>query len=103
MKDFEVKAPVEHKILHEQQQEKKVQFAGSLNPHRGHTLFEINKITGEIRPAAYQDIVLGVGPNGQPKVSRKVVMKKDCLYKSCLNEKNARRHFESYKRKYGLS
>lgn len=58
----------------------------SICQHKGHTLFEIDCSTGKIEAAKYEQIdglFLGEG------VRKKVIIKQNCLYVSCLNKKGA--------------
>lgn len=59
----------------------------SVTQHKGHTMFEINCTTGEIIPAKYEEINANIVTG---KVSRKIIVNKNCLYISCLNKKNSR-------------
>ncbi len=67
-------------------------YQGTLNPHQGHTLFEINTKTGEIAKAQFEqeaikwDDAVNLGIRS---LSRKCIVKPDYLYISALNEKNA--------------
>lgn len=77
------------------QSEKKYQLEklGTLTPHKGHTLFQINLETGEVTVAEFERVDvelsrLGAAANYK-KVARKVIQKKDCIYISALNQKNA--------------
>jgi len=65
--------------------EKKVKKIGSINPHRGHTLFSVNKKTFEIKKAEFkkEDFVMHV-----KEPNRRVDVEEDCLYIPALNKKN---------------
>lgn len=67
------------------------------NPHKGHTLWEISLVTGDIKAAEYEQIDmditrLGVSPNLQT-VRKKVLTKPNCIYISALNIQNAAKKF----------
>lgn len=61
----------------------------SIVPYKGHTLFEINCTTGEIVPAEYEDVTADF----DGKVRRKVIVKDNSLYISCLNKKSAAKKY----------
>lgn len=65
----------------------------TIRPHKGHTLFEIDCSTGEINAAKYEQIdgvFSGVG------VRKKVLIKENCLYISCLNKKTALKKYTAW-------
>jgi len=62
----------------------------SIIPFKGHTLFEINCSTGEILKAEYEEINAGF-INGN--VRKKILVKPNCLYISCLNKKSAKKKY----------
>lgn len=78
------------KLTAERQQEKKVKFLGSAKIKKGHTLFEFNFATQEIKPASFEetDIHYSTAKKGG-KPHRKVVVNEQCTYVPALNEKNA--------------
>lgn len=59
----------------------------SIRPHKGHTLFEINPITGKCKEAVYEKTDVEFGKNGM--VHKKVIRNNGCVYISALNKKNA--------------
>lgn len=61
----------------------------SITPYKGHTLFEINTGTGIIAPATYDDIISQL----DGRVRKKVLVKENCLYISCLNKKSAAKKY----------
>jgi|GEM_PF-2617850 len=66
----------------------------SIRPHKGHTLFEINPVTGKCVPAVFESIDTTFPLNKAAAkikigVRKKVIAKPDCLYISALNKKNA--------------
>lgn len=74
-------------------------FKNSITPHPGHTLFEINVLTGKCKVAEYQEEKIQLVPqrnmiNGQAqgitsKKSSEVIRNDGCIYISALNKKNA--------------
>tara|TARA_R110000744_G_scaffold19900_5_gene52312 strand:+ start:4619 stop:4942 length:324 start_codon:yes stop_codon:yes gene_type:complete len=67
------------------EQEKKLNHIGSLNPHKGHTLYSINKKTFVIKKAEFEKLDAGFGSKKQ---NRKVIVEEDCIYRSKLNMKS---------------
>ena len=65
-------------------------------PHRGHTMIEFDMKTGKMEPAVFESQDVEFDPKWTKEKSlgckKKLVIKKDCLYISALNEKNARKH-----------
>ena len=71
---------------------KEFKYLGSLNHQPGHTLFEINLNTGQIKEATIKrDIYAGF--DGKPIYKSKVQIGADCYYLEALNIKNAKRKF----------
>lgn len=85
----------------EQQQRKRVEhtFVGSQKKVAGHTLFEYNPATGEIKKAKiiYSDTILF--PSGEPMHNPKVETVQGCVYRQALNKKDVIKHL----RKEGYS
>jgi copper oxidase (laccase) domain-containing protein len=59
--------------VRKQQQEKKQELIGTLKPHRGHTLYKVNKETLEISKAEFEQVDYVVG---QKKPNRRVIVDK---------------------------
>ena len=71
---------------------KELKYIGSILHRPGHTLFEINLNTGQIKEAAVKrEVYAGVG--GKPIYKSKVQIEKDCYYLEALNVKNAKKKF----------
>jgi hypothetical protein len=70
-----------------------------MTPYKGHTLFELNCDTNEIVKAKFEE----VNANIKGAVRKKVIIKPNCLYISCLNEKSARKKFAKYMFENALS
>jgi hypothetical protein len=68
---------------------KKTKFVASIHPYKGHTCFELNKTTGEIKPAVIKETNCTL-TGGSIK---KVIINENCLYTSALNIQNAQKHF----------
>ena len=87
---------------------KEEKFIGSIRPHKGHTIYEVNIKERTIEKAVFDEIKaykafkdskglgLQTSKDGSKKVvldglanqSRKLKKKKDCIYVSALNRKN---------------
>ena len=65
----------------------------SIRPFKGHTLFEIDCSTGNIVAAEYEQID-GLFSGGG--VRKKVIIKENCLYISCLNKKSALKKYTAW-------
>lgn len=72
----------------EQKEKKTLKKVGRVVPRRGHTLYEVNMVEQTIEKATFekQDYVAG-----EKAPTKKVVMKKNCVYISALNEKNLKK------------
>lgn len=86
-------------IQQEKQQEHQLVYQGTIIPHEGHTLYEIDLSTNNIKEAEYlaQDYVFDLDwyPSKKLKVDSKVVMNNGCAYISALNKKNALKKFKN--------
>ncbi len=84
----------EEQIRIEREQQKRIEhtFVGSQKKIPGHTLFEYNPSTGEIKKAKieYSDTVMF--PSGEPMHRPKVITVKGCVYRQALNKKNVIKH-----------
>ena len=85
-------------LQQEKQQEYQLVYQGTIIPHEGHILYEINLSTNEIKEAEYlaQDYVLDWEwhPSKKPRVDSSVVMNEGCVYISALNKNNAMKKFK---------
>ena len=71
------KKQIEHRLL------------DKIVPHNNHTLFEIELTSNKIKKAEYSNTTCVFGE--APK--REVIVKKNCVYISALNKKNALKKF----------
>lgn len=55
----------------------------------GHTAWEGNLVTGEVKPASYEEVNIEY----KGGIRNKIITKPDCIYVSALNEKNAHKQF----------
>ena len=86
-------------VRQKEEHEQKRKLVGRMRPHRGHTLFKYNKITGELVPATFeqQDADFTKAQQGKALDKRKVVIAEEgCIYVSALNIKNAIKRLAKY-------
>lgn len=78
-------------LIVDQSQVKKQTYLGSTTIHTGHTLFEFDKITYELRKAKFEYGALTITRNskGISHGKKSVKIKENCFYISSLNAKNA--------------
>lgn len=87
MEALPIKEAVKDKVVIVGQKEiEKLKLQGTIRPQKGHTLFELNLKTKEIKPAQFEEIYYQ-----SDMKKKKVIMQHDCIYISALNEKNALR------------
>lgn len=96
MKEIKIKDSPDIEIRAEQQQKAEHVLLGSQLKRPGHTLFEYNRLTGEIREAEFekQDLVLDYIPRQGNRymyktIKSKVVINNNCIYRQALNKFNA--------------
>lgn len=86
------------------QAEKKYQVnkLATINPHKGHILYEFNLIKKEITVAEFdkQDVEMLKLKKEWTGVTKKVIVKPDCIYISALNKKNAIKKFMQQSNEY---
>jgi len=80
---------VTQKEVHENK-EKKVGF---LKPQRGHTVFEYNTKTGELKKAKFDEVDYDITKEKQRK---RITVQEGCIYVSSLNIKNAVKKLGKY-------
>ena len=90
----EAKAPVEQVA----KKQKEYKLIGKMRKVAGHTLFEFNKKTKEIKPAEIRRECRVDFGTGEPIYQTKTDIHQDCFYVQALNIKNA----EKKLRKLGM-
>jgi len=69
------------------------QFVGTIHPHKGHKLFEINLKKETIDEAKFEEVPFIFSEDvDKQKKKRKLIINEDCIYISALNRKNAVKH-----------
>jgi hypothetical protein len=100
MKELQLKDKLaKQEIVAQQEKQFEQVYQGSLKPHQGHTLFEINTKTGEIAKAQFEttDIQWEDAVYGKISKKRKCIVKPDYVYISALNVKNALKKYKDGK------
>ena len=83
-------------IINQSEKKYRLQKVAQIIPHKGHTTFEINAKTGEVKTVEYKEIKANVSlktKTVEPLITKTIEVKKDCMYISALNEKNAIKKF----------
>lgn len=88
MKDFDKVEKDEVKIVTQKQIEKKKVFLGSVRLRLGHTCFEINRETIEVKAAEFK-----TSAEFGKAVRKEIVVTPGCVYVIALNKKNALKKF----------
>lgn len=92
MNPFTIDNPDQDKVvITKEVQERKQQKQGTIKRHKGHTLFELNLKTKEIKKAVFESVDYVVGEKNSTRL--KVIENKNCIYISALNENNALKKF----------
>jgi hypothetical protein len=78
-------------IREEAQQQKKIQFLGSLTPKPGHTCFQLNLTDWSITKATFEEQTVEFGK--QDRLRSKLLVKPGYLYVTALNKVNAEKKF----------
>ncbi len=100
MKEFEKKDKARVAIQQQKQQKQEVQISKRLSAHAGHTLFEIDALTGEVQKALFnhEESAYIWRPDWKPgdKIvgQKSLIQKQGCEYVLALNIENARKNFE---------
>lgn len=85
MKEIKIKDDINIEISVKKKQQKEKEFIGTIIPHEGHTIFQINNETLEIEEAKFSNTTFVFG--GENK--KEILIMKGCTYVSALNKKNA--------------
>lgn len=91
MKEIQPKYKDTVEVFAEKEISTSIIYMGSMRPHKGHKVFELDTKTGEIRLAEFEPIVVHFQQKGTPR--RKIIIKKGCQYVSALNYRNAIKKF----------
>lgn len=88
MKELELTSKEKTELIVEQH--KQIRRVDRIVPHPGHSIFEVNCITGEVKKVEYARGNVVIDPKGKPRTTPgKLIVNKDCYYVSALNKKNA--------------
>lgn len=81
-------------ITEEKQVRKESKLIGSQRKVPGHVLWELNKKTGELKPATYKKVYVRIRHLKNFSVHDQVEINPDCYYFQALNRKNAIKHLK---------
>lgn len=105
MKQLEkiVLTPEKINIVNQRQVEYEKKFLGTTKRNNGHTFFEINCSTGEIKEAEYDEeklvlvdnkcLLTGAVIGTSSLAVRDIVCKENCLYIAALNKQSAKKKY----------
>jgi hypothetical protein len=98
--DKHIKESDKIEIVGQAEKKHQVSKIGTIRPHKGHTLFQINLESGEVTEAEFdrqdvdfKELKKEESSRLKPGVIKKVVVKKGCIYVSALNKTNAIKKF----------
>lgn len=100
---FKFADKVKTEIQQKKQQKKEQKMIGSMRHRKGMTLFAINIVTGEVKPAEYvkQNIITWEQAlrliHNQSDTTRRVLVEKNCVYIEALNAENAWKKYKKMK------
>jgi len=72
-------------IVKQAEQRKENKLVGRLKPCKGHTVYEVNRSTGIVSKAKYEE---QIATYRGAKPSKKIMVNKNCIYVPALNLKN---------------
>lgn len=99
MKELNKKVRDRVEVSTQAQEERELELIKTLIPHNGHTLFEVNRKTLEIKEAEYtyqKTFKLRVSWKSGDKIAggRSLIVNPDCEYVLALNKKSAIKKFK---------
>lgn len=95
MKELENKAQEEIVIVDQQRVKKGIKFLGTRYPSPGHKCFELDLKSGQIVLAEFtKKNIQFQQAKDNIAVSKKVIVKENCIYTTALNKKNAIKRFK---------
>jgi hypothetical protein len=108
MKDFDpiLQTAGKTKFVNQRQVESRKELFAQQKLYNGHTMWQIDCLTGEISEAQYSnerieivpqyDINFGVQTGITKRVVRDIISKENCVYIGALNKKSAKRKYYNY-------
>lgn len=90
MKELEQKADTKIEVSVKQKKQVEHTFIGSIVPHQGHCIWEINNETLEIEKAKYSNVNYTLGAENK----KEIIIKKGHTYIAALNKNNALKKFK---------
>lgn len=93
MKELEPKLRDRIENVAENEIKREFKHLGSIHPDRGHTLYQVNTVTGEITEAVFekQDIDFMAAERGEIFVHQRVIKQENCIYIPALNIRNVKK------------
>lgn len=94
MKETQEHNPDQVENVRQVQVEEQQVVVGSLMMKKGHKIFEVNRVTMEVKIAQMEQLPINFADRKANKLSpnkSKLVINKDCVYVSALNVQNAMR------------
>lgn len=95
MKELEPVNPVVFKdkteVSVKKQQQIEYVLEGSLRPKPGQFVFEVNKLTGEVRKAEFKKKTVVLGATAEPD---ELICSPECVYIPALNKENALKKYK---------
>ena len=71
------------------EQKSELKKTGTYKMYQGHTLFEVNMVTGEFKPAVFESADYIITKGGAMNIKKKkLIINTDCQYVAALNVKN---------------
>ena len=92
MKELEAISQDKVKPTAQKQVEKQI-YLTSIKPQPGHTCYEMNLASGELKPAEFESSSINFksAAKNDFSVKKKIICKPGCVYVSALNEFNAQK------------
>jgi len=85
MKELNIEPKTKTELSVKQEKEIKHELVGEIIPHEGHSIWEINNKTNEIKKAQFSNVTYTFGG----EIKREIITKKGHSYVGALNKKNA--------------
>jgi hypothetical protein len=80
---------VETEVHGQKEARKEVKFLGTIRPHKGQSMWQLNLSSGEVSLAVYKEVSVDTKGN----VRKKLITEKGFMYCTALNKRNAYKKF----------
>jgi len=81
----------------QKQQEKRNELIGSLHPKSGHSIWEVNTETLEVKLAEFEDSTYTPNLFNPADFNKRIIIKPNCFYTCALKKKTALNNFKNNK------